>query len=116
VDSPVKRVRTSRFDEQGKNMALDYEWHDFFGNLGVLLIVGSYFWLQIGRISGQSPVYSVINAVGAALVLVSLYFEFNLSAVLVESFWLAISLLGLFLGTKKGQMMALRSDSKPPAH
>ena len=94
---------------------LDYEWHDFFGNLGVLLIIGSYFWMQIGRISGQSPLYSLVNAIGAALVLVSLYYEFNLSAALIESFWLLISLLGLFLGKRKGHRLALRRDSEPPA-
>ena len=96
-------------------MMLDYEWHDFFGNLGVLLIIGSYFWMQIGRISGQSPLYSLVNAIGAALVLVSLYYEFNLSAALIESFWLLISLLGLFLGTRKGQRLELRRNSEPSA-
>jgi hypothetical protein len=78
-------------------MSLDYHWHDFLGNLGVILIIGSYFWMQIGRIAGQDPRYSIVNAVGAALVLISLYFDFNLSAALVESFWLVISVLGLFL-------------------
>ena len=96
-------------------MMLNYEWHDFFGNLGVLLIISSYFWMQIGRISGQSPVYSLVNAIGAALVLVSLYYEFNLSAALIESFWLLISLLGLFLGTRKGHALALRRESESPA-
>jgi hypothetical protein len=38
---------------------------------------------------------------GAALVLVSLYFEFNFSAFLIESFWLAISILGLVIGVRR---------------
>jgi hypothetical protein len=75
-------------------MSLDYQWHDLAGNLGVILIVGSYFWMQLGRISGQSMTYSLANAAGAALILVSLYFDFNLSAVVIEVFWLAISLMG----------------------
>ena len=91
-------------------MALGYEWHDFLGNLGVILIVGSYLWLQLGRISGQSAAYSLVNAVGAALVLISLYFEFNLSAVLVEFFWLVISLLGLFLGIRKAPQVEFKRD------
>lgn len=94
---------------------LDYEWHDFFGNLGVLLIIGSYFWLQIGRISGQNPAYSMVNAIGAALVLISLYYEFNLSAALIESFWLLISLLGLFLGTRRRHGLEMKSNPEPPA-
>lgn len=94
-------------------MSLEYEWHDMLGNMGVLLIIGSYFWLQIGRISGQSRVYSIVNAIGAALVLVSLYFEFNLSAALVEGFWLVISLLGLFLGIRKGARGRLDPEKQP---
>ena len=82
-------------------MSLDYHWHDLLGNLGVILIIGSYFWMQIGRIAGQDPLYSMVNAVGAALVLISLCFDFNLSAALVESFWLVISILGLFLGSRE---------------
>jgi hypothetical protein len=89
-------------------MPLNYEWHDFLGNLGVLLIVGLYFWMQIGRISGQSPVYSAFNAIGAALVLISLYFDFNLSAALVEAFWLLISLLGLVLGSRKVRALGIQ--------
>jgi len=82
-------------------MIAGYAWHDLLGNLGVLLIICSYFLLQIGWVSGQSRAYSLVNASGAALVLVSLYFEFNLSAALVESFWLVISLMGLFLQRKR---------------
>jgi hypothetical protein len=78
-----------------------YEWHDLVGNVGVFLIVGSYFWMQIGRISGQSRVYSLVNAAGAAFILVSLYFDFNLSAAVIEVFWLAISLMGAVLGLRK---------------
>ena len=80
---------------------MSYQWHDFAGNLGVLLIVGSYFWMQLGRISGQSVAYSLANACGAALILVSLYFDFNLSAVVIEVFWLVISVMGAVLALRK---------------
>lgn len=82
-------------------MSLDYEWHDLLGNAGLLCIVGSYFWMQIGRMSAQSPGYSVINAIGAALILISLYYDFNLSAALLEFFWLVISLIGLVLRLRR---------------
>lgn len=91
-------------------MLLDYDWHDFLGNLGVFLVIGSYFWMQIGRISGQSPAYSMVNAIGATLILVSLYFDFNLSAALVEAFWLVISILGVTLGVRRNRLFNARSD------
>jgi len=37
----------------------------------------------------------LLNALGASLVMVSLLFDFNLSAFLMEAFWFLISLFGL---------------------
>jgi hypothetical protein len=70
-------------------------WTDVAGVAGVSLIVGSYFWLQIGRWSTDTKLYSAANALGASLVLISLCISFNFSALLIESFWLVISLFGL---------------------
>lgn len=82
-------------------MSSGYQWHDLLGNAGCLCIIGSYFWLQIGRTTGQTRAYSLVNAAGAAAILVSLYHDFNLSAVLVEVFWLMISLLGVVMSYRK---------------
>ena len=74
---------------------MTYTWYDFIGNLGVLLILVTYLLLQMDRLEGKSFFYSFNNAIGALLVLISLYFEFNLSAFIIEFFWLLISLYGL---------------------
>lgn len=74
---------------------MNYEWYDFVGNVGVILILGSYFLLQIDRVDSKSVAYSVGNAIGAVLILVSLCFAFNLSSFVIEIFWLLISLYGL---------------------
>ncbi len=65
------------------------------GLVGVGLIVGSYFMLQVGRLRDRSWMYSAMNLVGALLILVSLIQQFNFSAFVIEIFWAAISLLGL---------------------
>jgi hypothetical protein len=69
--------------------------HDLAGTLGVILIVGAYLLLQLNRVASNALSYLIANALGAMLILLSLSVEFNLSAVLMEIFWLAISLLGL---------------------
>lgn len=74
---------------------MDYAINDLVGNLGVILIIGSYLLLQLGKLPATGLAYSVSNMLGAAFILVSLYFEFNMSAFLVEVFWLLISLVGL---------------------
>ena len=75
---------------------MTYSWYDFLGNIGVLLILLSYLLLQMKRIKSQSMYYSLMNATGALLILVSLCYNFNLSAFVMEIFWLLISLYGLW--------------------
>jgi len=69
--------------------------HDVAGSIGVALIVGAYLLLQLDRLQSNAYGYLVANAVGAALILLSLAFEFNLSAALMELIWLLISIFGI---------------------
>ena len=71
------------------------EVHDIIGTLGAFLILGTYFLLQVGRLRAEELRYSLLNAAGAALILFSLFFAFNLSAAVVEGFWLLISVGGI---------------------
>ncbi len=75
---------------------MTYNWYDFLGNVGVILILLSYLLLQMKKIKSQSMYYSLMNAIGALLILVSLYYDFNLSAFIMEVLWLLISLYGLW--------------------
>jgi VIT1/CCC1 family predicted Fe2+/Mn2+ transporter len=75
---------------------MSYSWSDLVGNIGVALIILAYLGLQLGRLDGRDLAYSVANAIGAALVIVSLMRDFNLSAFVIEAFWVAISLIGIW--------------------
>ena len=74
---------------------MDYGWFDLVGNIGVLLMVIAYLLLQLEKISSSAVGYLLLNTIGAVLVIISLTFRFNLSAFLMEAFWLLISLYGL---------------------
>jgi len=74
---------------------MDYALHNVVGNIGVVLIVGSYLMVQLGRMSAVQLPYISLNGLGALLILYSLWFDFNLSAFLIEVIWLLISLLGM---------------------
>jgi hypothetical protein len=76
-------------------LAMDFHLFDLTGFIGVLLIVTAYLFLQLNKLPSSSPSYSVLNAAGALLIILSLTFKFNLSAFIVEVFWLLISLFGL---------------------
>jgi len=89
---------------------MGYTWYDFVGNVGVFLLLAAYLLLQLNKITSNQISYSLMNAVGAILILVSLIFEFNLSAFAIEFFWLLISIVGIidYLRSKK------RSQSSQP--
>ena len=70
-------------------------WYDIIGTLGVAIIILTYVLLQIERIRSTQLIYSLLNAIGASLILVSLYFDYNFPSVVVEFFWLVISLFGI---------------------
>jgi hypothetical protein len=71
------------------------KWYDILGTLGVAIIILTYVLLQIERIRSTQLIYSLLNAIGASLILVSLYFDYNFPSVVVEFFWLVISLFGI---------------------
>ncbi len=81
---------------------MDYNLYDFTGNIGVALIVVSYLLLQLKKVEGSSLIYSSANALGALLVIVSLTDDFNLSAFVIELFWLVISLIGVVKNFQRG--------------
>ena len=74
---------------------MNFSFYDLLGTIGVVLIVLMYLLLQLNRIKSNSLIYSSLNALGAMLIIISLIFEFNLSAFIIESFWLIISLYGI---------------------
>lgn len=75
---------------------MDYHWYDFVGNVGVALILIAYLGLQLDRMDAKKLPYSIINGLGALLILISLLYAFNLSALIIEIAWLLISIFGVF--------------------
>jgi hypothetical protein len=69
---------------------------DAIGMLGTLLVVGAYYLLQLERTDPKGLTYNLINLLGAILLLISLYFHFNLASFVIEIFWIAASLIGLW--------------------
>ncbi|MGJ8562620.1 MAG: CBU_0592 family membrane protein [Alphaproteobacteria bacterium] len=74
---------------------MNLNWYDFVGMTGVFFVLATYLLLQLKKVDPTTPLYSGLNALGAVLILISLYFNFNLSSALIECAWLLISLFGL---------------------
>ena len=76
-------------------MKMNYGLIDFVGNVGVVIIVVAYLLLQLEKLKSTDLVYSVLNALGASMIVASLIVDFNLSALLMEVFWVLISFIGI---------------------
>lgn len=74
---------------------MTYALYDILGTLGVGVIILTYVLLQLERLRSEHVIYSLLNAVGAILILISLYYSFNFPSFVVEFFWLWISLFGI---------------------
>jgi hypothetical protein len=87
---------------------MNYGPLDLIGNVGVVVLVITYGMLQLNKLSSDSLAYSLLNAAGASLIVVSLIYDFNLSALLMEVFWVLISLLGIY---RYFRLKSLRSQT-----
>jgi hypothetical protein len=74
---------------------MNFDLFDLAGFVGVLLIVIAYLLLQLDKLPSSSLSFSLLNAAGSLLIMLSLIFKFNASAFLIEVFWFLISLIGL---------------------
>ena len=75
---------------------MNYGLLDLVGNIGVVMLMIAYLMLQLNKLRSDDLAYSLMNAGGASLVVLSLLVKFNLSALLMEVFWVLISLIGIY--------------------
>lgn len=70
--------------------------YDSLGIIGVIIILIAYLFLQLEKVTVLDWRYSAANGLGALLILISLYYSFNLASFIIEIAWLLISIFGLF--------------------
>jgi multidrug transporter EmrE-like cation transporter len=87
---------------------MKYGLLDLVGNTGVVMLIITYLMLQVNKIRSDGLAYSILNAVGASLIILSLLVNFNLSAFIMEVFWVLISFVGIY---RYFRLKALRSQT-----
>lgn len=75
---------------------MNYGLVDLLGNAGVVLLIISYLMLQLDKLRSNGLAYSLLNLIGATLIIISLLVNFNLSAFVIEVFWVLISGVGIY--------------------
>ena len=69
---------------------------DMIGLVGVGCVVTAYFLISSGRVTGDNIKYHLLNILGSCLLLVSLYYKFNASAVAIQIIWICIGSYGIW--------------------
>jgi len=69
---------------------------DIIGIIGSIFLMLAYFLLQAGKVKGSDASYLYLNLSGALFILFSLFFFPNRAAIMIEIFWVIISLYGLW--------------------
>jgi multidrug transporter EmrE-like cation transporter len=87
---------------------MSYGVLDLIGNIGVVILIITFLMLQLNKLPSDGLAYSLLNAIGASLIVVSLLFDFNLSALLMEVFWVLISFVGIY---RYFRLKGLRSET-----
>lgn len=69
---------------------------DLIGIFGVIVIIVAYVLLQLEKIDAKDLLFSLLNTLGAFLIIVSLLYAWNLASFIMESTWMIVSLYGVW--------------------
>jgi hypothetical protein len=67
---------------------------DIIGIIGVFIIVIAYILMQIDRMDPKGFSFSLLNTLGAIMILISLFYSWNLASFIMEAIWFTLSLYG----------------------
>ncbi|HJS87632.1 MAG TPA: hypothetical protein VJ779_19435 [Acetobacteraceae bacterium] len=71
------------------------------GFAGAALVIAAYFANQQGWLASEDWRFPLANLVGAALIMASLYAEWNFPSAVIEGFWIVISVYGLLRSIRR---------------
>jgi hypothetical protein len=81
---------------------MSLEIYQAIGLVGVACILVAYFANQQRWLRSEDWRFPAANLVGSLLILASLFVEWNTPSVVIEVFWIAISLYGLVNRPRRG--------------
>lgn len=82
----------------GSHLITGYSLDDIFravGIVGFAIYVCSFFCLTTGRLDSTGPLYFALVLSAATCVAISMLADFNLSAMLIQTFYILMALIGI---------------------
>jgi predicted membrane protein len=65
------------------------------GIFGVIIIIIAYILLQLEKMDAKDLGFSILNTIGALLIIISLLYDWNLASFIMEATWMMVSLYGI---------------------
>lgn len=81
--------------EETNSLFMDW-FPDIIGCFGTVIILFTYILLQTRKLDAHNVLFSFLNLIGALMILISLFYSWNLAAVAMEIAWATISSFGVF--------------------
>jgi paired small multidrug resistance pump len=82
---------------------MNFNWYDWAGYIGVVLVLLAFLLLQAHKLRGNGLVYQLMNVLGAIGVIISLSFgegPINWPAFLMQLAWITIGVYGIVHATQ----------------
>jgi len=86
---------TSGFDQSTFFNSITNWFPDVIGCLGAIIVLVAYGLLQTGKLKSRGALYSFLNFLSAVLIIISLFYSWNLAAFIMEVAWMVISAFGM---------------------
>ena len=68
---------------------------DIIGIIGVSMVLVAYFLLNTHKLKVFDLRYQLLNFIGSWMILLSLFYSWNLASVVIEIAWIMISVIGI---------------------
>lgn len=68
--------------------------YQIIGFFGMIFVVVAYLFLQMNKLKNDDYAFLYMNLIGSILLIISLFKHLNLGSMIIEIFWLIITIYG----------------------
>ncbi len=96
IDIIIGNIKMTSGLDYGFPFDLLVDWFpDLIGCMGTIIVLAAYALLQMGKLKSNGVLFSFLNFMAAFMILISLFYTWNLAAFVMEFAWMVISAYGM---------------------
>ena len=95
------------------SLFLTFDVWEIIGLTGAITYTLAYILTAYDILTSRSPYYYLMNMAAAIMVMVSLYAYYNLASVVIQTFFISVSMIGLWRHVDKRKQKTDRQMPQP---